>query len=252
MGPLADGYPWGMETLGAADAEPRGPVDTVVLDVDGTLVDSNYHHTLAWARAFAASGYDVPLWRIHRSIGMGGDRLVARLIGKDAAAEVGEDVAAAWEKEFDRLLPEIRPLPHAKELLQRLDERRVTVVLASSGKPQHTDHFIELLEAREHIDDVARGGEHTDSKPAPDLIEKAVQEAGGSSPMVIGDSVWDAEAATRADASTVALLTGGTGAAELEAAGADTVCENIAALLGVLDDLLAGRPQENAGSTSRP
>jgi HAD superfamily hydrolase (TIGR01549 family) len=241
-----------MEILGVPDTEPRDPIDTVVLDVDGTLVDSNYHHTLAWARAFAASGYDVPLWRIHRSIGMGSDRLVPRLIGEEATAHVGADVTSAGEEEFDRLLPEIRPLPHAKELLQRLDERPVTVVLASSGKPQHTRHFIDLLDARHHIDDVARGGEHTDSKPAPDLIEKAVLDAAGRSPMVVGDSVWDAEAATRADALMVGLLTGGTGAAELEAAGADTVCENIAALLEVLDDLLAGRPQENAGSTSRP
>lgn len=242
-----------MTTLGGTDGpEPHAPIDTVVLDVDGTLVDSNYHHTLAWARAFAASGYDVPLWRIHRSIGMGSDRLVPRLIGEEAADQVGDAVTQAWEEEFARLLPEIRPLPHASDLLERLDARGVTVVLASSGKPEHTQHFIELLDAGDRIDDVARGGDRTDSKPAPDLIEKAVAEAGGDSPMVVGDSVWDAEAGTRAGALTVALLTGGSGAAELEAAGADTVCENIAALLEVLDDLLAGRPQENAGSTSRP
>lgn len=228
------------------------PVDTVVLDVDGTLVDSNYHHTLAWARAFAASGFDVPLWRIHRSIGMGSDRLVPRLIGEEAAAEVGDAVTSAWEQEFEKLLPEIRPLPHARELLARLGERRVTVVLASSGRPEHTQHFLELLDARDAVDDVARGAEDTDSKPAPDLIEKAVAEAGGESPMVIGDSVWDAEAARRAGALAVGLLTGGSGATELEAAGAQTVCENVAALLEILDDLLAGIPQENAGSTSRP
>ncbi|MGN6251705.1 MAG: HAD family hydrolase [Marmoricola sp.] len=243
-----------MTTLpGAAESELRAPIDTVVLDVDGTLVDSNYHHTLAWARAFAASGYDVPLWRIHRSIGMGGDRLVQRLIGEEAAHEVGAEVSAAWEEEFERLLPEILPLPHARDLLQRLGERPVRVVLASSGKPEHTRTFIELLGAEEHLDDVATGDGDTASKPAPDLVEKAVAEAGGGSPMVVGDSVWDAEAATRAGALMVGLLTGGSGAGELEAAGADTVCENIAALLEVLDDVLAGRPpQENVGSTSRP
>lgn len=233
-------------------ADMPAPVDTVVLDVDGTLVDSNYHHTLAWGRAFAGSGYDVPLWRIHRSIGMGSDRLVPRLIGEEAADEVADAVIEAWEREFEKLLPEIRPLPHARELLARLAECPVTVVLASSGRPEHTRHFLELLDGEDAVDHIARGAGETDSKPAPDLIEKAVAEADGEHPMVIGDSVWDAEAARRAGALAVGLLTGGTGAAELEAAGAQTVCENIAALLEILDDLLAGLPQENAGSTSRP
>lgn len=233
-------------------ADVPAPIDTVVLDVDGTLVDSNYHHTLAWGRAFAASGYDVPLWRIHRSIGMGSDRLVPRLIGEEAAGAVGEAVTAAWAQEFEKLLPEIRPLPHARELLARLAQRPVTVVLASSGRPEHTRHFIDLLDGKGAVDEVARGADDTDSKPAPDLIEKAVAEADGDHPMVIGDSVWDAEAARRAGALAVGLLTGGSGAAELEAAGAQTVCENIAALLEILDDLLAGLPQENVGSTSRP
>jgi phosphoglycolate phosphatase-like HAD superfamily hydrolase len=222
--------------------EPLSPADTVVLDVDGTLVDSNYHHTLAWARAFRASGYDVPLWRIHRSIGMGGDRLVPRLIGETADQQVGEQVRERWEMEIEPLLPEVIPLPHARELLEELGRRRVKVVLASSGKPEHTRRWIEMLDADEperEVDDVTTAGD-AETKPDPELIDKAVDAVDGDTALVVGDSVWDAEAARRRGARMVGLLTGGFGRDELEEAGATVVCENIAELVERLDDLLAG------------
>jgi len=227
----------------AIPGEPpvQGPIDTVVLDVDGTLVDSNYHHTIAWARGFAAEGYDVPLWRIHRSIGMGGDRLVARLIGEAAAQQAGDRVHAIWEREFDRLLPEVRPLPYARDLLEQLHDRPVTLVLASSGKPQHTERFVEMLGAADLIDEVSTAGDAA-TKPAPDLIEKAIADAGGRAALVLGDSVWDAQAAVRAGALMVGLLTGGSGRDELLGAGASRVHETIAELLESLDDALAGWP----------
>jgi phosphoglycolate phosphatase-like HAD superfamily hydrolase len=222
--------------------EALSPADTVVLDVDGTLVDSNYHHTLAWARAFRASGYDVPLWRIHRSIGMGGDRLVPRLIGETADQQVGEQVRERWEKEIEPLLPEVTPLPHARELLEELGRRRVKVVLASSGKPEHTRRWIEMLDADEperEVDDVTTAGD-AETKPDPELIDKAVDAVDGDTALVVGDSVWDAEAARRRGARMVGLLTGGFGRDELEEAGATVVCENLAELVERLDDLLAG------------
>jgi HAD superfamily hydrolase (TIGR01549 family) len=223
--------------LGRDGAAPTVPADTVVLDVDGTLVDSNYHHTLAWARAFAASGYDVPLWRIHRSIGMGGERLVPRLIGDSADRQVGQQVRDRWVEEFDALLDEVKPLPHARDLLAALRQRPVKVVLASSGKPRHTRRWVELLGARDDVDDVTSGGD-VDTKPDPELIDKAVEDVDGGTALVVGDSVWDAEAAGRRGARMVGLLTGGFGRAELEQAGASTVCENIAELVDRLDDLL--------------
>ncbi len=215
--------------------------DTVVLDIDGTLVDSNYHHTLAWARAFRALGFDVPLWRIHRGIGMGGDRLVPWLIGENADHELGDQVRDAWEGEIDGLLGETILLPFASELLRRLDGLSVKVVLASSGKPDHVRRALRLLGERprvdEAIDHVASSGDAA-SKPAPDLIHKALDEVGGSAAVVIGDSVWDARAAQRAGSRMVGVLTGGFGAAELIEAGAERVFADLADLLEALDDVV--------------
>ena len=216
-------------------------VDTVVLDIDGTLVDSNYHHTLAWARAFRAVGRDVPLWKIHRSIGMGGDRLVSRFVGADADGRLTHRVKEVWAQEIDGLLGETILLPSAAELLRRLGERPVKVVLASSGKPDHVRRALELLgeknAADSAIDQVTSSGDAA-TKPAPDLIDKALDEVGGSTAVVIGDSVWDAEAAKRAATRMVGVLTGGFGADELRAAGAERVFDDLTELLQVLDEVL--------------
>lgn len=226
------------------DADGR-PVDTVVLDIDGTLVDSNYHHALAWARAFASVGRDVPVWEIHRAIGMGGDRLVPHLIGADGEREVGDQVRDAWESEVEGLIEETTLLPHARDLLDRLRGLSVNVVLASSGKPEHVQRALDLLgegnEQGSAIDHVA-SSEDAATKPAPDLIEKALAEVDGSHAVVIGDSVWDAEAAQRAGTRMVAVLTGGFGSDELRNAGAELIAEDLAAVIARLDSVLAGEP----------
>jgi len=232
--------------------------DTVVLDVDGTLVDSNYHHTLAWARAFRALGHEVPLWRIHRSIGMGGDRLVPHLIGSDAD-ELGDRIREVWEREIDDLLEETTLLPDASELLRRLDGMPVRVVLASSGKPGHVQRALRLLgeeTTASAIDHVASSGDAA-TKPAPDLIDKALEEVGGSHAVVVGDSVWDARAAQNAGSRMVGLLTGGFGTDELIEAGAERVFADLAGLIETLDEVIGlGRSRSSisrrqAGSASR-
>jgi len=219
-------------------------VDTVVLDIDGTLVDSNYHHALAWARAFRAAGRDVPLWRIHRSIGMGGDRLVPRFIGTDADGPLGDRIREAWEREVGALLEETVLLPFAGELMERLEDRPVKVALASSGKPDHVRRALDLLGERgdegSAIDHVA-SSQDARTKPAPDLIDKALAEVGGSHAVVIGDSVWDAHAARRAGSRMVGVLTGGFGAAELTDAGAERVFDDLADLVDSLDEILGVR-----------
>ena len=125
---------------------PR-PVDTVVLDVDGTLVDSNYHHAVCWWHAFRDAGYDVPTWRIHRAVGMGGDRLVAAVAGDDVESAAGDRIREAWEKHYDAVLDQIPPLPGAKALLDALRKRDFTIALASSGIPRHTRHAVDVLKA---------------------------------------------------------------------------------------------------------
>jgi HAD superfamily hydrolase (TIGR01549 family) len=238
---MAADTPTRTSTKAAAESRPGeidpSAVDTVVLDIDGTLVDSNYHHALAWARAFRRHGHVVPLWRIHRCIGMGGDRLVPALVGEDVDREIGDELRGCWAEEVQRILYEIEPLECAPELLRELDRRPVKVVLASSGKPQHTGHSLHVLQAGDSVDSVQTGDDAA-TKPAPDLLDKAVASVDGQASVVIGDSVWDAEAAKRHGAPMVAVLTGGFGRDELTAAGAVRIFEDVVELLDHLDELV--------------
>jgi len=218
----------------------RAAIDTVILDIDGTLVDSSYHHALAWSRAFRSVGHDVPSWRIHRAIGMGGDRLVAAVAGQQVEDEVGDAVRAAWEKEYDQMLDEPVPFPGAAELLGDLRARGLRVVLASSAIPRHADRSIALLgPAGEHASATTTSEDAEESKPDPELLERAVEQVEGTSSVVVGDSVWDVEAAHRFGIPCVALLSGGFGEGELRAAGAAWVLEDVAELRRQLDQVLA-------------
>jgi len=213
-------------------------VDTVVLDVDGTLLDSNYHHALAWSRAFEHAGVTVPLWRIHRTIGMGGDKLVAAAAGDEVEKEHGDDVRDRWEQEYDDLVGETRLLPGAKELLRVLEERGIAVALASSSIPKHAQHAFELLDADDLADTATTAEDVEESKPDPELVEEALSRLGSDHACVIGDSVYDVEAAQRTGVPAYGLLTGGYGRAELEQAGAAGVYEDLDDLLAHIDDWL--------------
>jgi HAD superfamily hydrolase (TIGR01509 family) len=191
-----------------------------ILDIDGTLVDTNYHHALAWYRAFLQSGVTLPLWRVHRHIGMGGDQLVASLAGEEFDAEHGDDVRAAEKALYMALIHEVRPLADARELIEDLKERGHAVVLASSAKPEEVEHYLDLLDARELADGWTDSSDVERTKPEPDLVAAAVEKAGGGEAVMIGDSTWDCEAAGRAGLETVAVLTGGFSETELIDAGA--------------------------------
>jgi HAD superfamily hydrolase (TIGR01549 family) len=227
---------------GRAMTDRRAGIDTVVLDIDGTLVDSTYHHTVAWTRAFHSVGLDLPAWRIHRAIGMGGDRLVAAVAGQAVEDESGDAVRDAWEKEYDSMLDEPVAFPGAAGLLADLRERGLRVVLASSAIPRHAERSIALLgEEREHAQATTTSEDAEASKPDPELLEVAIDRVEGSSSIVVGDSVWDVEAAHRLGIPAVALLSGGFGEAELRAAGATWVVEDVADLRQRLDQVLAPR-----------
>jgi HAD superfamily hydrolase (TIGR01549 family) len=213
--------------------------DTVIFDVDGTLVDTNYHHALAWYKAFLGYGVTVPVWRIHRAIGMGGDRLVAEVAGDSVEARVGDEVRDAWKSVFEHMIDEVRGLDGARELVEAA-RRRWQVVLASSGDPEHVQHYLDLLDingltwtSSEDVDE---------SKPAPDLLETALERVGGVRATLIGDSTWDCRAAKKAGVPCVAVLTGGFGEAELLDAGATRVFESLTDLRSALDDLPFSQP----------
>jgi HAD superfamily hydrolase (TIGR01549 family) len=213
-------------------------VDTIVLDVDGTLVDSNYQHALAWWRAFREHGYAVPAWRIHRAIGMGGDRLVAAVAGDDVESEAGDRIRDAWEKHYDAVLDEIAPLPSARRLLGELRARELRVALASSGIPRHTQHAVDVLQADDTASTTTTSEDAEQSKPDPELLLTALDRVDAEHAVMVGDSVWDVRSGHEAGIPVIGLLTGGFGRAELEDAGADVVCDDLDELTNRLDDLV--------------
>jgi HAD superfamily hydrolase (TIGR01509 family) len=214
-----------------------------VLDIDGTLVDTNYHHAIAWYRAFRANGVVLPLWRIHRHIGMGGDQLVAALAGDEVEDERGDTIRDAEAERYMELIEEVEPTEDARRLIEELKRRGRTVVLASSAKQDEVEHYLDLLEARELADAWTTSDDVEATKPEPDLVVAALEKAGGDGEeaVMIGDTPWDVKAAARAGVGTIAVLTGGFSEAELRDAGAVAVHESVAELLERLDETeLAG------------
>ncbi|HET7574038.1 MAG TPA: HAD family hydrolase [Solirubrobacterales bacterium] len=204
---------------------------TAILDVDGTLVDTNYHHALAWHRALHAHGHPVQMWKVHRHIGMGGDQILEALIGEEAAARDGDRIRDAEAEAYEELIGEVEPLDGARELIERLRDDGATVILASSAKQDEVDRYLDLLDARELVDDWTTSADVESTKPDPDLVHAALAKAGGPEEAVmIGDSVWDVKAAKAAGVPTLAVLTGGFSEEELREAGAAQVVESIAEL----------------------
>ena len=207
-----------------------------ILDVDGTLVDTNYHHALAWYRAFRRHRIVLPLWRIHRHIGMGGDQLVAALCGDRTEEEKGDDVRDAEKVLYSELIGEVEPLKGARELIEDLKDRGHAVVLASSAKEDEVDHYLDLLDARELADDWTTSADVDQTKPEPDLVKAAMEKAGNGDAVMVGDTTWDVEAAGRAGIESVTVRTGGFSAAELRDAGAVAVFDSIEELREALGD----------------
>jgi HAD superfamily hydrolase (TIGR01549 family) len=206
-----------------------------ILDVDGTLVDTNYQHAIAWYRAFRDNDIVLPVWRIHRHIGMGGDHLVRALAGDDAERDKGDDIRDAESEHYSKLIDEVEPLDGAKELIRELKERGHAVVLASSAKEEEVEGYLDQLAARDVADGWTTSGDVEATKPEPDLVQVAVEKAGGGDAVMVGDSTFDCEAAERAGVPTIAVLTGGFSEQELRDAGAVIVYESINELRESLD-----------------
>ena len=209
-----------------------------IVDVDGTLVDTNYHHTLAWYRSFRDHDVTIPVWKLHRHVGMGGDKYVAAVAGDDVEQRLGDDLRGRWEEIFEEMIPEIAPLPGARDLLVGLKEQGLAVVIASSSFQDHLDVFLDLLDAREVVDDWTMKDDVEQSKPEPDLVRAALDKAGTGDAFMIGDTPWDVESARKAGIPTLCVLTGGFARAELEKAGAAAVFESVEEIAAGLDRAL--------------
>ena len=211
-----------------------------ILDVAGTLVDTNYQHAIAWYHAFRQHELIVPIWRIHRAIGMGGDQLVPHLIGEEKAEELGDDIRAAEKPLYLQMIEQVEPFEGARQLIVDLKDRGHTVVLASSAKGNELQHYLDLLDAREIVDDYTMSDDVEETKPQPDLVNAALKKAGTDSGVMVGDTTWDIEAAKSAGQETIAVLTGGFGADELKEAGAIAVFDSIEELRQRIGDTPLG------------
>jgi HAD superfamily hydrolase (TIGR01509 family) len=213
----------------------------LVFDLDGTLIDTVYAHVFAWQLALAEADLPIDGWRIHRRIGMSGGlfaRAVAREVGRELSPDEAEDLQRRHGEIFRELLPERRPLPGARELLEELRRRGVIHGIATSGRRPEIDKSLEALGVGAETVVIDRGNVAR-AKPAPDLF-LACQEALGvaaSDCYVVGDAVWDLLAARRARMLSIGLLSGGYGVDELLAAGAYRVYEDAEELRSSLDEL---------------
>ncbi|HEY1568531.1 MAG TPA: HAD family hydrolase [Solirubrobacteraceae bacterium] len=211
---------------------------TAVLDIDGTLVDTNYQHAIAWFRAFAQHDIVLPIWRIHRHIGMGGDQLVTALSGEDVESRLGDEIRDAEAEAFEALIGEVRTTEGSRELIVALKQRGHIVVLASSAKQGEVEAYLDLLDAWEIADAWTTSADVESTKPAPDLVRAAVArvDSDPADAVMVGDTPWDVKAAGGANVPTLAVMTGGFSEAELRDAGAAEVYESVAELRDRLDE----------------
>jgi HAD superfamily hydrolase (TIGR01509 family) len=224
-----------------AHVTPDRP-QAVLFDIDGTLVDSNYLHVEAWGRALVAVGHPTDAWRIHRAIGMGSNMLLESLVGEDAEriADAATQLHGLYLAETASLL---RPFHRARELLRAVAAQGTKVVLATSAAPDELSRLRRALDVEGSVSVVTAAEDVEEAKPEPDIVDTALRKAGvvASEAVMVGDAVWDIQAASRAGVPCVAVLSGGTGEGDLRAAGAIEVYEDAEALLTAFEEsALAG------------
>jgi HAD superfamily hydrolase (TIGR01509 family) len=204
----------------------------IIFDIDGTLVDTNYQHAVAWYQAFRQHDVLVPVWQLHRHIGMGGDQFVAAVAGDEVEAKIGDDLRAAHDVIYLTMIQSVSVFDGARELLQDLKADGFDVVLASSAKQREVDHYLDLLDGRELAGDWTTSDDVEQTKPEPDLVIAAKEKLGGEDrdAVMVGDTPWDVKAAERSGVPTIAVLTGGFSEAELRDAGAVAVFGSVAEL----------------------
>ena len=211
----------------------------VLFDIDGTLVDSNYLHVDAWGRAFAEVGRPVEAWRIHRSIGLDGDKLLDALLGDDVE-ERGDHAKELHTEYYSRLTDRLRALPHAVTLLHALSDAGIRVVLATSAPKDELDILLAVLDCDDALHATTSSDDVGTAKPEPDIVNVALERAGvdASEALFVGDAVWDMKAAGHAGVRAIGVRTGGISSAELLDAGALRVFDDPAAVLADFE----GRP----------
>ena len=218
-------------------------VRAALFDVDGTLVDTNYLHAVTWWEAFAQAGYRPTMADIHRAIGMGSGQMLDKLLPAGRDKDADAEVRAAHSTLYATYWSRLRPLPGASDLLRACKQEGLAVVLASSADEPEFHALRAALDAEDAIDDATCAGDVESSKPAPDLIQVALEKAGVQADEAVftGDTVWDVQACRKAGVPCIGLLSGGISGDELTAAGAAEIYPGPADLLAVLRSSPLGR-----------
>ncbi|MGI5168461.1 HAD family hydrolase [Spirillospora sp. CA-253888] len=212
--------------------------DAVIFDVDGTLVDTDYLHAVTWWEAFRQHGHEVAMAAVHRAIGMGSDKLLDRLLPGDRDRDADDAMSAAHLALYAQYWTRLRAFDGAADLLRRCAAQGSRVVLASSAGESELKALRAALDADDAISAVTSSSDAEESKPAPDIVDIALERAGVTAEraVFVGDAVWDVEACKKAGVPCVGVLSGGISRQELQEAGAVAVYESTAAILAGFED----------------
>ncbi|HWC90637.1 MAG TPA: HAD family hydrolase [Pirellulales bacterium] len=184
----------------------------VLLDIDGTLLESNEAHARSWLEVFLRHGFEVPLDKVRRLIGKGGDKLLPEAIGIEHDSPLGKKLSQERSALFkEAYLPKLRPTPGARNLLLRLRSEHLTLTVATSATPDELNPLLDAARVRDLVDEQTTSGDAANSKPDPDIIHVAIERSGHAPRelIMLGDTPWDIEAASRGGVSTIAVRCGG-------------------------------------------
>ena len=220
------------------------PYTAILFDIDGTLVDSNDYHVLAWDRVFRDAGHEFDRKTLHGQVGKGSDNYVPALlpgIADDEAERLGDAHGRIYKQDY---LPKVGPFPGARELLRRCKDEGLKVALASSASGPELEHYLELLDCKDLVDGFTSADDVGHSKPCPDIFEAAREKLGvpASEALVIGDTPYDIQAACRAGMQAIAVRSGGFADEALQ--GAIAIYDDVAALLARFDASPLSRIEE--------
>lgn len=225
------------------------PRSGVLFDVDGTLVDSTFIHTICWTEALRQNGHVVPSATLHHCVGMSSEALLSTVLGEDRDTDADDDIISAHMVLYKQYWGRLNTLPQAADLLEECAKRGLTVVLASSASPTELQELTRTLDADDAITQTTDSSDAEAGKPAPDIVQTALDGVGlrPEDAVFVGDAMWDGSAATKAGVTFIGLTCGGTPESDLREAGAVEVWSDPADLLEHLADSAIGALLTRAG-----
>ncbi|HLL99590.1 MAG TPA: HAD family hydrolase [Pyrinomonadaceae bacterium] len=220
-------------------------IEAVIFDIDGTLIDSNDFHARAWVKAFAKFGKEIKFYEARRQVGKGGDQYLPVFLTQREIKEFGRKTEDARGEIFTRnYLPKIKPFSKVRELFERIKADGKRIVLASSAKADELEKFKKIARIEDLVEEETSADDVEKSKPYPDIFQAALEKLGKTNKknvVVVGDTAYDAEAASKIGLKTIGVLSGGWAASELKSAGCREVYADVAALLDNYEKSLIGK-----------